>query len=59
MAQWVKVLATKPDDQTSSLRTHMEDEKNPLSQGAPDLHMHAVAYVCPYTYTQKNKHISK
>jgi hypothetical protein len=31
MAQWLNMLATKPNNLSSSLRTHMLEKENPLS----------------------------
>jgi hypothetical protein len=40
MAQWVKVLATKPDDLSSIPGTHMTEEEKWLQKLSSDLYKH-------------------
>lgn len=53
MAQWVKVLTTKPS--YLSPGTHMVKERTDSYKCPSDLHTCSMAYICPHTceYTQK------
>lgn len=55
VAQWVEVLATRPNDLSSNPSTHAM-EKDKLSS---DLHMCTVAYRCMHTDTHTHKHKKK
>lgn len=56
MAPWVKGLASKPDNPSSILRTHMVGETHLLKAVGPDLHMCTMvcSWMCMRAHTQIN-----
>lgn len=67
MPQWVKTLATKPDDLSSVPWTQMEERKSELLQVALRvvcMHMchtgaHTLKYIYAFSHTQVHKIIKK
>jgi hypothetical protein len=43
MAQWVKALATKPDNLSLIPKNHMTERENQLPQVVHDLHVYTMA----------------
>lgn len=52
-----KVLATKPDSLSSSLRTHVVEGKNRLTHF--DLHMHTMTHMDTHMHTKQMNKCSK
>ena len=53
MAQWIKVIDTKPDDWNSTLRLYLVDGE--ISSVVSDFYMCA-KYIHKHTHTQTNIH---
>jgi hypothetical protein len=51
MAQWVRMIANKPEDQSSIPRPYMMEKENQLLQLSSDFHIHTMACKHPQRYT--------
>lgn len=49
-AQWVNILAAKPDTPNLTSGTHMVEGEKPLLQVSSDFHMYTMAPVYPHNY---------